>query len=85
MKTQPTVAEVVAEAKRVIERSRRAREIARACPVPLEQCAGCGEIFEVRELVQNECAKCNAAYDVDGDPDAEHREAYFRNIAGGCV
>lgn len=54
----------------------------RSCNSPLVQCRGCETLLDVEEAEEHDgvCAYC----DRDGDPDAEHRSAYYADIAGGC-
>lgn len=47
------------------------------------ECRACNEVCTLEELDGAfECARC-AAGELD-DPDAEHREAFYLDIAGGC-
>lgn len=49
----------------------------------VEACRNCNESCERDELDgAGECRRC-AAGELS-DPDAEHREAFYRDVAGGC-
>jgi DNA-directed RNA polymerase subunit RPC12/RpoP len=72
-----------AEAVAAIDAEIARLQAERAQLVPqLTRCVECWHEVEEGLIDRNgECADCSATYE---DPNEEHRQAFYRNVAGGC-